>query len=156
MLNQSQTYLLLALGIAMGFVVWTDPVLFEYHSLQNPLIVMVTNSWTYEIFSESQSLSPFPNYWMIGGFYGVIMVWVISILTYNRPKAQFYWIITLSAILIAYGIETLVTFWVYRSEYYQPDDFKAVVNGGTAIPFVMAGLAILIALYTHKRSRIAL
>ena len=151
MFQKSQTYLLLALGMAMTFFVWMNPVLYEFYSTSNKDIVSVTNSWTYEIFEENQRVSPYPNYWLIGGFYGVAMVWVVALLMYNRPKAQLFSILALVVILIAYGIEIHVTYWVYQSKHYFASAYEGKYYWGAAIPYAMAILAALIALYLFKR-----
>ena len=151
--QKSQTYLFLALGMAMTYFVWVNPVLFEFYSISGGEIVTVTNSWTYEIFEENQVMSPFPNYWLIGGFYGVVMAWVVVLLTYNRPKAQLYSSFALVAVLLAYGIEIQVTYWVYQSKYYLASAYEGEFYWGAAIPFLMAFLAALITLYLFNRRR---
>ena len=153
MLQKSQTYLLLALGIAMAYFVLVNPILFEFYSTSNNDIVSVTNSWTYEIFEENQLVRPYPNYWMIGGFYGVVMVWVVALLIYNRPKAQLYSILVLVGVLLAYGIEIQATYWVYQSKYYFSPAYEGKYYWGAALPYAMAFLAGLIALYIFKRRR---
>ena len=152
-LQKSQTYLFLALGMAMTYFVWVNPVLFEFYSTSGRDIVTVTNSWTYEIFAENQSVRPYPNYWLIGGFYGVVMVWVVALLTYNRPIAQLYSSFALVAVLLAYGVEIQVTYWVYQSKYYLASAYEGKFYWGAAILYVMAFMALLIALYLNKRRK---
>ena len=153
MLQKSQTYLLLALGIAMAYFVLVNPILFEFYSTHNEDVVSVTNSWTYEIFEENQLIRPYPNYWLIGGFYGVVMVWVVALLVHNWPKAQLYSTLALVGVLLAYGIEIQVTYWVYQSKYYFSSAYDGKYYWGVAIPYAMAFLAALIALYLFKRRR---
>lgn len=153
MLQKPQTYLLLALGAGMAYFIWANPVLFEFYSMSGKQVVAVTNSWTYEIFEENQIMRPYPNYWLIGGFYGVVMVWIIALMTYNRLRAQMYWVLTLAGILIAYGFELFVTYWVYQSNYYPTQTFEGKLYWGTGVLFVMAGYSAYVAWLIHKKRR---
>ena len=64
----------MALGVALTYFVLVNPVLFEFYSVSGQDVITVTLRWTYELFDENQIVQPFPNYWLIGGFYGVVMV----------------------------------------------------------------------------------
>jgi ABC-type Fe3+-siderophore transport system permease subunit len=156
MLQKPQTYLLLALGAAMAYFIWTNPVLFEFYSRSGNQIVAVTNSWTYEIFEENQILRPYPNYWLIGGFYGVVMVWVIALMTYNRPRAQLFGVLALAGILVTYGMEILITYWVYQTNYYPTQTFAGKVYWEVGSLYAMAGYTLYVAWLIHKKRRLPL
>jgi hypothetical protein len=136
--------------MAMAYFVWVNPVLFEFYSKSGKEIAAVTFEWSYEIFEENQRVEPYPNYWLIGGFYGVVMVWVVALLTYSSRKAQLYSTFAFVGILIAYGIEIQITYWVYQSKYYSPSAYTGKMYWGTSVFYLMAIFASMIALYLHK------
>jgi len=143
----------LALGVALTYFVLVNPVLFEFYSVSGQDVITVTLTWTYELFDENQIVQPFPNYWLIGGFYGVVMVWFMALMSYNRPKVQLYSTLALAGILVAYGIEIQVTYWVYHTKYYVSSVFEGRFYWGAAIMYVIAILALFIAFYLFKRKR---
>lgn len=151
--KKPQTYLLLVLGLAMAYFVWMNPVLYEFTAINAENIVTVNLWWTYEIAGESQAVIPYPNYWLIGGFYGIVMAWVVALLTYAWPKVQLYSTLAFSAILLAYGIEIQMTYWVYQSKYYTSSVYHGEIYWGTFIFYVLAILAMLVALYIQKERR---